>query len=215
MSEVISKLREIFNALPGHLKAQFRVGSFDLKGDPMEIKYIPTNDKDAEGLLKAEQRCYADYLEKANLTKDSAAAHKIREYDFRRGFEYGVGWIIQRPLGPQPEAVDMLEGRCKICGQGEEADHGGCINIAMQRLADRHNTENNAQILIMDEMLDHMPAEMRVIWHGSQYGQTVISALLKALIKLGVINCEEVVYKHINKGSQAQAVPKAKEDPGS
>ncbi len=114
-----------------------------------------------------------------------------------------------------PIELDPMTGRCKICGQDEKVDHGPCIDIAMQRLADQHNNEHDTRILIVDEMLDHMPAADRVTWHNNRYGQAVISALVMALIKLGVINCEEIIYDNLVKGREAETVQEAKEDPGS
>ncbi len=85
------------------------------------------------------------------------------------------------------------------------------VREEMRRMANRHNLESNAQIIITQAMVDAMPADLRVKWHSSHDGQRMIEALIKALIKLGVINCEEVVYKHINQGGQTQAVQEGSE----
>lgn len=69
-----------------------------------------------------------------------------------------------------------------------------------KKLADQHNTEQNARILITGRMVDEMSAQMRVRWHESPDAQELIKALIMALIKLGVIDCEKVIYEHINQG---------------
>ena len=69
---------------------------------------------------------------------------------FDRSREYGctkTGKIINIfnvihndcPLKDAPQSINVAtnENLCKICGQGPEADHGGCFIIAMQRLNGR------------------------------------------------------------------------------
>jgi len=203
----------------------------------MEIRYIPTNDEDAEGLQRAQRRCYDHYLKASGITNPEA---HMSEFDFNKGFQYGVGWIIQRRqmdldgkplsnvLGDKmpPEWDDLTKeqresmrvtstGQCRICGQGEEADHGPCIDIAMRRLADQHNLQHNAHYLVMEQLRQEW--KINHAYHRKQHEiegirSSQISALVMLLIKKGVIDGEKVIYDHHGKGRQAEAVRKDPEE---